>query len=47
MNSSEEIIINNNLSTMISPSIIARSNEQMEKISSCYFDIFELDNLLG
>jgi len=47
MNSSEEIIVNNNLSTMISPSIIAKLNEQMEKISSCDFDIFELDNLLG
>ena len=47
MNSSEEIIVNNTLSTMISPSIIAKLNEQMEKISSCDFDIFELDKLLG
>ena len=47
MNSSEKIIVNNTLSTMISPSIIAKLNEQMEKISSCDFDIFELDKLLG
>ena len=47
MNSSEEIIINNTLSTMISPSVIAKLSDQMEKISSCDFDIFELNNLLG
>ena len=47
MNSSEELIINNSLSTMISPSIIAKLSDQMEKISSCDFDIFELNRLLG
>ena len=47
MNSSEEILINNTLSTMISPSVIAKLSDQMEKISSCDFDIFELNNLLG
>ena len=47
LNSSEEILVNNTLSTMISPSIIARLSDQMEKIASCDFDIFELDNLLG
>ena len=47
MNSSEEIIVNNSLSTMISPSVIAKLSDQMEKISCCDFDIFELNNLLG
>ena len=47
LNSSEEILINNTLSTMISPSIIAKLSEPMEKISSCDFDIFELNDLLG
>jgi hypothetical protein len=47
VNSSDEVLMNNTLSTMISPSIIARLNDQMEKISSCDFDIFELNALLG
>ena len=47
MNSSEEILMNNTLSTMISPSIIAMLNEQMEKIVSCDFDIFELNKFLS
>ena len=47
MNSSEEILMNNTLSTMISPSIIAMLNDQIEKISSCDFDIFELNKFLG
>ena len=47
MNPSEEILMNNTLSTMISPSIIAMLNDQIEKISSCDFDIFELNKFLG
>ena len=47
MNSSEEILMNNTLSTMISPSIIAILNDQMDKIASCDFDIFELNKFLG
>ena len=47
INSTEELIINKSLPTMISPSIIAKLSEQIEKISSCDFDIFELNNLLG
>ena len=47
MNSPEEILMNNTLSTMISPSIIAILNDQMEKIASCDFDIFELNKFLG
>ena len=47
LNSTEEILENNTLSTMISPSIIAKLSEQMEKIASCDFDIFELNKLLN
>ena len=47
LNSNEEILINDSLSTMISPSIIAKLSEEMEKITSCDFDIFEINNLLG
>lgn len=36
-----------NLSTMISPSIIARVFNQITKIDQCDFNIFELDELLG
>jgi hypothetical protein len=36
-----------NLSNIISPSIIARVYEQMQKISQCDFNIFELDEVLG
>lgn len=36
-----------NLSTMISPSIIARVFNQISKIDQCDFNIFELDELLG
>lgn len=38
---------NTNLATMLSPSIIAKLSDQMEKISSCDFDIFELNKMLG
>ena len=47
MNSTEDILENNSLSTMISPSIIAKLSDQMEKIASCDFDIFELNKLLN
>ena len=47
LNPSEEILMNNTLSTMISPSIIAMLNDQMEKIASCDFDIFEINKFLG
>lgn len=36
-----------NLSTMISPSIIARVFNQISKIDQCDFNIFELDELMG
>ena len=36
-----------NLSNLISPSIIARVYEQMQKIDQCDFNIFELDEVLG
>ena len=36
-----------NLSTMISPSIIARIYNQISKIDQCDFNIFELDELMG
>ena len=47
MNSNEDIIMNNSLENMISPSIIASLSDQMEKIASCDFDIFELNKLLN
>ena len=47
VNASEEVLMNNTLSTMISPSIIARLSDQMEKMASCDFDIFELNTFLG
>ena len=47
MNSNEDIIMNDSLENMISPSIIASLSDQMEKIASCDFDIFELNKLLN
>jgi hypothetical protein len=47
MNSNEDIIMNDSLENMISPSIIASLSDQMEKIAACDFDIFELNKLLN
>ena len=45
--SNDDEYINNTLSTMLSPSVIARLNDQIEKIECCDFDIFEVNSLLG